>query len=317
MTERSETTAPPSPAEPSATEPSATEPSPTEPSPAERPSVELPAEPPSAEPSPAEPSPAGPPPKDRRVLRAVLRWTAAVVVFGVLGSGVAYGITTRERTDVPGLATKDDGRWDYPTLTRPALPAGAPLPFASDNHGEIHYADLEQLLLPAPAGSTPDPTLKGDKSRISVDRFLQEFAGDSSLSTVRQDLAEGGLRQIAARGWTMPDGTATRIYLVRFHTAAYRDAFTNADFANAGVAPRLLKDVEGESSIDDGYLSDEDIPDVRHDVYVEAAPSGPVQVRHAYLEAGDIVALVVQSRKGSAAAVPFHQTTVLQEQLLD
>ncbi|NUO44145.1 MAG: hypothetical protein HOV82_19180, partial [Streptomyces sp.] len=31
--------------------------------------------------------------KDRRVLRAVLRWTAAVVVFAAAGAGTAYGIT--------------------------------------------------------------------------------------------------------------------------------------------------------------------------------------------------------------------------------
>ncbi|MFI6475030.1 hypothetical protein ACIBL5_32780 [Streptomyces sp. NPDC050516] len=271
-----------------------------------------PTEPPLAEVPPTPPAP----PKDRRVLRAALRWTAAVAVFGVLGTGIAYGITAQERTDVPGLSTKSDGRWAYPKLVKPALPAGAALPYAADNPGMIHYADLEQLLLPAPAGSTPDPTLKGDKSRITTDRFLQEFAGDNRVPNMRQDLAQGGLRQIAARGWTMPDGTATRIYLVRFHTSGYQNAFTTLYFSNTGSAPRVLKDIEGESALDDGYLSGNGIPHVRHDVYVESAPTGPVQVRHAYIAAGDIVALVVQSRKGTAAAVPFHQTTVLQEQLL-
>ncbi|KOU37937.1 hypothetical protein ADK54_30650 [Streptomyces sp. WM6378] len=267
--------------------------------------------------SPSRPSPPTPPapPKDRRVLRAALRWTAAVAVFGVLGTGIAYGITAQERTDVPGLSTKSDGRWAYPKLVKPALPAGAALPYAADNPGMIHYADLEQLLLPAPAGSTPDPTLKGDKSRITTDRFLQEFAGDNRVPNMRQDLAQGGLRQIAARGWTMPDGTATRIYLVRFHSSGYQNAFTTLYFSNTGSAPRVLKDIEGESALDDAYISGNGIH-VRHDVYVESAPTGPVQVRHAYIAAGDIVALVVQSRKGTAAAVPFHQTTVLQEQLL-
>ncbi|WP_406507534.1 hypothetical protein [Streptomyces sp. NBC_00212] len=271
-----------------------------------------PTEPPLAEVPPTPPAA----PKGRRVLRAALRWTAAVAVFGVLGTGIAYGITAQERTDVPGLSTKSDGRWAYPKLVKPALPAGAALPYAADNPGMIHYADLEQLLLPAPAGSTPDPTLKGDKSRITTDRFLQEFAGDNRVPNMRQDLVQGGLRQIAARGWTMPDGTATRIYLVRFHTSGYQNAFTTLYFSNTGSAPRVLKDIEGESALDDGYLSGNGIPHVRHDVYVESAPTGPVQVRHAYIAAGDIVALVVQSWKGTAAAVPFHQTTVLQEQLL-
>ncbi|MEU3503061.1 hypothetical protein ABZ726_20655 [Streptomyces hundungensis] len=269
---------------------------------------------PSAPPLPAAPPPAAP--KDRRALRAVLRWTAAVVVFGVLGSGVAYGITERERTDVPGLSTRSDGRWDYPELVKPALPAGAALPFAADNPGMIHYAGLEQLLLPAPAGSVPDATLKGDRSRISADRFLEEFGGDDHVASMRQDLAQSGPVQIAARGWTMPDGTATRIYLVRFHSAGYQNAFSTLHFSNTGMAPRRLKGIEGESALDEDYNLGNGIPHVRHDVYAESAPTGPVQVRHAYLTAGDVVALVVQSRKGSAAAVPFHQTTVLQEQLL-
>ncbi|MCT9091166.1 hypothetical protein N4G70_20205 [Streptomyces sp. ASQP_92] len=273
-----------------------------------------PSDPPLAPPLPETPPPAAP--KDRRILRAVSRWTAAVVVFGVLGSGVAYGITERERTDVPGLSTKSDGRWDYPRLVKPALPAGAALPFAADNPGMIHYADLEQLLLPAPAGSVPDATLKGEKSRISADRFLQEFGTDSRVSEMRQDLAQGGPVQFAARGWTMPDGTATRIYLVRFHSAGYQNVFSTLYLSNGGVAPRTLKDVEGESALDEEYDFGNGIPHVRHDVYAESAPTGPVQVRHAYLTAGDVLALVVQSRKGSAAAVPFHQTTVLQEQLL-
>ncbi|GGU20006.1 hypothetical protein [Streptomyces violascens] len=288
--------------------------------------AEAPQQPPEPATAVAPPQPAEPPaplsetppaaPKDRRVLRAALRWTAAVAVFGVLGTGIAYGITVPERTDVPGLSTKSDGRWAYPKLVKPALPAGGALPYAAENPGMIHYADLEQLLLPAPAGSTPDPTLKGDKSRITTDRFLQEFAGDNRVPNMRQDLAQGGLRQIAARGWTMPDGTATRIYLVRFHTSGYQNAFTTLYFSNAGSAPRVLKDIEGESALDDGYISGNGIPHVRHDVYVESAPTGPVQVRHAYIAAGDIVALVVQSKKGTAAAVPFHQTAVLQEQLL-
>lgn len=34
---------------------------------------------------------------------------------------------------------------------------------------------------------------------------------------------DAGLRLIAARGWTTPDGTHTRIYLLRFGTAAVVD----------------------------------------------------------------------------------------------
>lgn len=91
----------------------------------------------------------------RRVLRAVARWTAAALAFGVLGTGTAFGIASMERTDVPGLATEGDGRWDYPELTLPALPAGSPRPFSPGNPAEIHHADLRELLLPAPRERSP------------------------------------------------------------------------------------------------------------------------------------------------------------------
>ncbi|MFI1453198.1 hypothetical protein [Streptomyces roseus] len=42
------------------------------------------------------------------------------------------------------------------------------------------------------------------------------------------ELEYEGLRQIAARGWTTPDGTRTRVYLLRFHAAASWTASTAA-----------------------------------------------------------------------------------------
>src|SRR5690606_1129705 len=109
----------------------------------------------------------------RRVLRAVARWTAAALAFGVLGTGTAFGIASLERTDVPGLATEDDGRWDYPELSLPALPAGSPRPFSAGNPAEIHHADLRDLLLPAPAGAAPDKKLTG--GWISTETFLDAY----------------------------------------------------------------------------------------------------------------------------------------------
>ena len=50
--------------------------------------------------------------------------------------------------------------------------------------------------------------------------------------------------------------------------------------------------------------------------YVEAKPYGAEQVRQAYLSAGDVYAVILQSRAGTAEAVPFQQTVVLQSQLL-
>jgi hypothetical protein len=255
------------------------------------------------------------PPRDRRKLRAVLRWTAAVVVFAAVGTGAAFGIAQQERTDVPGLSTLSDGRWDYPPLSRPTLPAGAPLPLAQENPAEIHYADLEHLLLLAPAGSKPDPDLGGERSRVPVDRYLGEYAADDR-EALREHLTEGGLRHIAARGWSMPDGTSARIYLLRFHTSAVAGHFFGEQLGGAPDTTVRPTGVEEMSSFDVEYGSEARVTSTERYVYDEAEPRGPVHVRHAYITAGDTIALVVVSRKGTAPLVPFHQTVVLQNQLL-
>lgn len=273
--------------------------------------------------APAAPGTAlAPEPAPRRrtaALFTALRWTAALVVFGALGTTVAYAVTDRDRTDVPTLATKGDGRWTYPPLARPTLPVGAPGPRGADNRGEVHYADLEQLLLPAPEGSRPDPALaagKGKKSRVPVSRFLQEYAKDTRGS-MAADLRDNGLRHVAARGWTMPDnGTTTRVYLLRFNSAASQLFFFGSHLRGATNAPQRLTDVEKLSSADDQGFETGGPTGTERYVYDEAAPRGPVHVRHAYITAGDTLALVVQSRKGSLPAVPFDQTVILQNQLL-
>ncbi|MEV4680877.1 hypothetical protein [Streptomyces kurssanovii] len=263
-----------------------------------------------------EPQPAAVPrQRDRRVLRAVLRWTAAVAVFAAAGTGTALAVVDQERTDVPGLSTLSDGRWDYPELTKPVLPAGAPLPFVQENPGEIHYADLEQLLLPAPAGSTPDRSLRGERSRVTVDRYLDEYAEDGRES-LREHLTEGGLRHVVARGWSMPDGTSTRIFLLRFHTSALAGHYFDAQIGGAPDTGLRPEGVEEVSSFDLDWETDAKVTSTERYVYDEPAPRGPVHVRHAYVTAGDTLALVVVSRKGTAPLVPFHQTVVLQNQLL-
>ncbi|MFG2948908.1 hypothetical protein [Streptomyces adustus] len=267
----------------------------------------------------AEPEPVGAggvrPPKDRRVLRAVLRWTAAVGVFAAVASASAYGITGMERTDVPGLATQSDGRWDFPALVRAPLPSGSPAPFAEANEANAHYADLRALLLPAPKGATPDKALNGADGWLPTKDYLAEYAVADDRQELGQTLVDSGLRHIAARGWTAPDGTRTRIYLLQFGTAAVADKL----YAGEAVPFSNPKhQVRGDST----SVYDEDFPDraavsgVERQVYREQKPYGPEQVREAYVSAGDVFALIVQSRKGGAAAVPFQQTVALQSELL-
>lgn len=269
------------------------------------------ADPLAANPFAAPEAPAAP--KDRRKLFAALRWTAAVLVFAAVGTGVAYQVTQPERTDIPGLSTKSDGRWAYPTLSQPTLPPGAAMPFAQDNLDGIHYAGLTQLLLPAPTGSTPDSALKLEKDEaVSVDTFLEEYE-PAGRDKMKEQFTNEGLRQIAARGWTTPDGTRTRIYLLRFHASGFVDTFKGCsrDMTPKGVKLMALdlewsKGKSGQSAPALSFVS----------LFAESKPVGDEQVKAGCIQSGDIQAVILQTRKGEVATIPFHQTVILQHQLL-
>ncbi|MFJ7178242.1 hypothetical protein ACIQXA_17970 [Streptomyces massasporeus] len=266
----------------------------------------------------APPAPPAPPHNDskaRGALRAALRWTTAVAVFAAVGAATAYGLTRLERTDVPGLSTRSDGRWEYPVLTRAPLPSGSPGPFAESNGAGTHHADLRALLLPAPVGAEDDRTLRGRDGWLARKDFLAEYAVKDDRAELGQRLTDHGLRHIAARGWSMPDGTRTRIHLLQFDTAAVVDALLGPYLAPYS-APKFPLRGAATSANDETFPQEALVEDVQRVVYDEARPYGGEQVRHAYLAAGDILALVVQSREGGARAVPFQQTVTLQSQLL-
>ncbi|MFD4410263.1 hypothetical protein [Streptomyces sp. NPDC058476] len=264
---------------------------------------------------PDEPVKTEPVKKDRRILRAVLRWTAAAVVFAAVGTSAAYGITRMERTDVPGLATEPDGRWDYPTITRPPLPSGSPAPFAEANKSGSHYADLRKLVLPAPKGAKDDAALRGEDGWLASGTFLAEYAAKEDRESLRQLLTDYGLRNIAARGWTTPDGTHTRIYLLHFDTAAVADELMSTELTYYD-SPQFAVRGAPLTERDEKFPERAAVDEITRFAYVESKPYGAEQVRQAYLSAGDTVAVIVQSRKGTAQAVPFQQTVILQSQLL-
>ncbi|MFE0580540.1 hypothetical protein [Streptomyces sp. NPDC058874] len=276
-----------------------------------------------APPAAAEAVPA--PPKDRRALFAALRWTAAVAVFAAVGTGVAYGITAADRTDVPGLSTEGDGRWTFPKLSQPALPPGAPLPQGPDNRDGTHYAPLSALLLPAPQGSKVDDAVKADKDgAVPLDSFLEEYTPEAR-EKLRTSLEWDGLRQITGRGWTMPDGTRTHVYLLRFHSSGFVDAFKGCD-SNAqlnGVSALDLDDVWSKAKNTQMNTTALDFPGAANfdgtdlSVYQEMKPvTGEEQTKVGCLRTGDVLGMVVQTRKGEVDPVPFHQTVILQSQLL-
>lgn len=244
------------------------------------------------------------------MLRAVARWTAAVLVFAALGGAAAYGVTQPRRTDIPGLATPDDGRWTYEALKLPKLPAGKPRALDEDaNPGGRHYADLRKLVLPAPLGAKADKTFADSDGWVPTSAFLGIFE-KNDRTDLAQRLSQDTLRHIAGRAWTMTDGTRAEIYLLQFSTAPY--------------AQRSQDRLSGEASLMDGTPSSFDpdfesalVPDeVTTYVYNEDKPRGTRHVRYAYITSGDTVALVLLSREGRQPAVPFHQTVILQSQLL-
>ncbi|MEU3049214.1 MULTISPECIES: hypothetical protein [unclassified Streptomyces] len=244
--------------------------------------------------------------------RSVALWAAAALVCGGAGTGTALGITGLERTDVPGLGTASDGRWDYPELSLPALPVGVQRPFTEGNLGEVHHADLRDLVLPAPRGAEPDEALDG--GFVPVDRYLAEFQEDER-EELRQKLLDLGLRHVAARGWAMPDGTRTRVYLLRFPSVGHADTFRSDGLVTgAALGARLADGPESELDVD--YDATRKVTGTTTLVYQEPKPHGQEQLRHGHVLAGDTLALVVHARKGGVPAVPFHQSVVLQNQLL-
>ncbi|MFJ3815328.1 hypothetical protein [Streptomyces sp. NPDC090056] len=297
MTEQALTPAPPAPSVPA----SAPEP------------VPAPAPEPVPAPEAASVSVPAPAPKRSRrpLLWGIVRWTAAVLVCGGVGAGTALGITALERTDVPGLATESDGRWDYPELALPALPEDAPRPWTEGNDGEIHHADLRELLLPAPAGATADPKLDGGWT--GLDSYLA-LLPEKDRAGVREYMADSALRHVAARGWTTPDGTTTRVHLLRFASVAFAEDFKDETMEGVSKTTRMPLGVEAAEI--DASLQKIAVPYLSLYSYAETEPYGSEQTRWAYIQAGDTIGVVTQTRKGGTLTVPFQQTVALQAQLL-
>ncbi|MFD7891023.1 hypothetical protein ACFV3O_21735 [Streptomyces albidoflavus] len=262
---------------------------------------------------PADP-PTGAPPRGRRLLRAVARWSLVAAVAGGIGIGTRLFVTAQDRTDLPGLATRSDGRWDFPTQRLPALPADAMRPAHPRNPAGIHHADLRDLLVTAPGSAEPDAKLTGDWTPASA--YLAEYAkGDRR--ELGNKLHEFALRHAASRAWTMPDGTEARVHLLRFPSSGLTDLYRDEGLDFGSTTGASLAHAE-ETWMDKQWTS-RGVPETASVYsYEEQAPYGDdgVQTRVAYIVAGDTLGMVVHEKKGGADRVPFHQTVVLQTQLL-
>ncbi|GCD43817.1 hypothetical protein [Streptomyces paromomycinus] len=280
---------------------------------------------------PAAPGPAdsGTPPlagRPRRLRRVLPRVAAAVVVCGLLGTGIAYGITSADRTGLPGLGTPGDGRWPYPEQHRPPLPPGAPAPFAKtpDAIGGppgVHHADLGGLRLTAPEGATVDLDETGGQDAPDTVAFTAEYeAPDGDL--LRRHLAEYAPRRTASRGWTMPDGTRARVHMIQFESAAVVQYFRltalndwKGTVVNVRDARTVVRDEDYGKAVPE-RPGDSANPDGGAEVYRQTGSEGGRSVRYAYLFTGDTLALLIHSRPGSTVPTAFYQSVALQQQLL-
>ena len=256
----------------------------------------------------------GPAPRDRRRLRAAGVWALAVLVLAVTAAGTGYGLTRLDRTDLPGLATESDGRWDYPALELPALPSGSPPPFVAGNSAEEHHADLRDLVLPSPADAEPDKKLPADAEWVPTGTYLDAYDA-RDRGELRRALRHNAVRHIAATGWLMPDGTRTRIYLLRFNSGAFATAWFDEVISRGDSTGSDLAGAP-EAVLDESWPVEAGPGAIETYVFDEPEPREEDHVRQAYLRAGDVIGLVVQSRADEVAPTPFRQTVILQSQLL-
>ncbi|MFB7943840.1 hypothetical protein ACFC6L_02870 [Kitasatospora phosalacinea] len=287
---------------------------------------------------PAQPDPAQPGAwAERSRADRRRRWQVggALLLAVVTGTAATVLVALPERTDVPGLATPNDGRYAFPELTLPPLPVGASAPAGSEL--KTHAADLRALLLPLPAGAvattpsaapstSPAPSASASasasgapSSSASAEPSLPPVAGrwipcdrDAMLATddaYALRLTTDACRGAAAQGWTAADGTRTELRLFRFGSGDEAADY----FAGARMMNRT-KDVGTTRLDDDGvYPIAAGQADVRlSEERSGGAPTGSL----CWLQSGDVVALVQMTNPHGVPAQAFRQVVALQSSLL-
>ncbi|MFE7561692.1 hypothetical protein [Kitasatospora sp. NPDC057500] len=245
--------------------------------------------------------------------KAVLRWGAAAVVCALAGTGSALAVTVPDRTDLPGLATKHDGRYTFPALVLPPLPSGKAIP-KEDNRR--HAADLRRLLLPAPleaGGSLTPAALPAPTASAGADWVdCQGVAADQKEpAKMRALLLMYACRAATVREWTAADGTRTRIQLLAF--GSYQEARPVFSAFRDHVEP---KDVDGLKLVTPPAWGTPDTVDLAVRETPSARPDAEPAYRQAYLAAGDLVGVVTMTNPAGVRAAAFQQVVTLQSDLL-
>ncbi|MFJ9775843.1 hypothetical protein ACIRVF_32170 [Kitasatospora sp. NPDC101157] len=282
--------------------------------------------------------------------KAAVRWSCAVLVFALAGTGTALAVTAPERTDLPGLATANDGRYTFPPLTLPPLPSGKAAPDLKDESKGLHQADLRYLLLPAPkeAGGSVNPpvfpalTAPTASATASATAAPSDTPSASPSSAVPSASAAAGgtapanwvgceamgsdlqnparlhglllqnvCRAATVREWTASDGTMTRIRLLRFGSP--NEARETYFRGRTDLQLKAAPDAKMASG--DGWDTVAGIEVTRKDSQ-ETAGKGVPTTRVAYVSASDVVAVITMTNPRGVPATAFRQVVTLQSDLL-
>lgn len=307
----------------------------TTPAPADQPPAETTPPPPPAAPAPANPwaAPGSPDPwadyvasqlppvepaSPSRIRGTLLRWAAVALVLGLSGSAMAYAVAQPERTRIPGLSTPNDGRYVFPPLTLPQLPAGQ-LPPQSVDADQRHYADLRALVLPAPEGAvtegaaTATPTASATPtatpaSWVPCADYTKLHEDSAHLPVL---LATDACRSATTRSWTAKDGTRTEIWLLRFGSKEEGGHFYDA-LSMSGSPKAVPSAATGVNNFDLGLGA--------RTFSRGSAKTGPgtdlPTAQVVYLGDGDVVATVLMTNPAGVPSQALHQVVTLQSDLL-
>ncbi|GAA4858847.1 hypothetical protein [Kitasatospora terrestris] len=280
-------------------------------------------------------------PRPRRDRTAVRRLVAAAAVLLVTATATAVAVTLPDRTDVPGLATPNDGRYTFPDLALPPLPVDGKLPM--DVKGR-HQADLRGLLLPAPKEALPEPaTAASPSATVSASPGASASAAPASPSAtassaspaaslppvvghwvtcdtegtlgrnaeeVNARLTENACRAAAAQGWTAKDGTRTEIRLLRFGSQEEATDLLGLLSSMSGTKhiESSKRDALTEYPVGAGTVL------ARNS---DARATGDIPTgRVAYLQCGDVVAVIELTNPKGVPGQAFRQLIALQSSML-
>jgi len=277
-----------------------------------------------------------PAPRPRRDRKEVLRWVAAASLLVVTGAGTAVAVTLPDRTDLPGLATPNDGRYTFPQLALPPLPSGGAAPKEAKGR---HTADLRALLLPAPKEAVSSPSAKpspaaatpsasasasasaspsASGSPVALPPVVGEWIPCDADALLAKDaevakakLTEDACRAAAAQGWTSKDGTRTELRLLRFGSDTdARDLFDYVNVVGTKAVPESYTDT------DTRYPFAGSAKIAVRTTDKQRGPSGEPVGRVGYLQVGDVLAVIEQTNPKGVPLESFRQVTALQSSLL-